>query len=101
MANEQDTGGGLPSDAELFRKAMAPEPAPVEQPQPQQSTEQPRDEQGRFARAPDQAPTPPPAPTAPPAPTPQGQQPPPEDENDVPSWRHREMRLELEAERQQ
>src|SRR5262245_65647142 len=109
----QQTPAGLPSDADLFRHAMAPEPAPSPQPteqapasaeQPAGEREQPRDERGRFAAI-EQAPDAPaaatqqqPAQQQPPQ-QPGQQQPATEGDHDVPSWRHRELRQELQQER--
>ena len=99
MSAEQTTTPdvpNMPSDAELFRSAMTPEPAPAEtkpeapapdktaQPQPE-AGEPMRDERGRFASP---QPTEPVKPAAPPA-----------EDQIPPSHRWKEMREELEAER--
>lgn len=100
----------MPSDAELFRHAMAETPPPAEQPtqpteQPQQATPddtRPRGPDGRFLPR-DQAPQ---APAAAPASAGAGSQPPDaqaqpqpaaEEGGPVPSWRHRELREQRDA----
>lgn len=108
MADQtQQTDLGLPSDADLFKQAMAPDPIPapeqIEQRQPDaqpgERQEQPRDERGRFASPEQTAQQQQPPPQSEQQQPPAQQQPPSEDEHDVPSWRHREMRMELQQER--
>jgi hypothetical protein len=101
----------LPSDAELFKQAMAPEPAkapepkPAEQPPPPAPSGEAPDGRGAKARDPDTGrftakaevtppPAEPPPAAAPPPPEPQQQQP---DSGLIPSAVHRDMREQRDA----
>lgn len=86
------------SDKELFSGALSDEPiadaAPVAEPEPQpERVERVRDEQGRYAKA-----EPAPAPVETPQPSSAvNEQPKPETDAQVPSWRLREIREAREA----
>src|SRR5262245_14826438 len=117
MADNQTTPQGVAelSDADLFQQAMAPDPAPASQPGEQQPPapatppepvtpgNQPRDPAtGQWVSRDQTAPQAPAAATQQQQPiqTPPGQQAPPtgqQDDGNVPSWRHRELREQRDA----
>jgi hypothetical protein len=106
--SENQTPAAMPSDAELFHQSMEPAaPAPKESeappaaeptPQPTDDTH-PRGADGRFIARDDQpaSDAPAAATSQPPAPAP-GQPPQQDDGQPVPSWRHRELREQRDAE---